>query len=312
MKRVLKTLLTLSLIICMSGCFFVKKDVYILYTADVHGNVDGAINYASLKAYKDNLKKQFGYVSLVDGGDFSEGSDFITNSKGKAAIEIMNLIGYDAATLGNHEFDFGLDILKDNINSMEFPIVCTNIEYIGNKENPLKKVKPYIIKSYGGVKIAYIGVSTSYTVYEASDAYSAVLEDGQPALNFYDIPGDSEDISVWINKIQDTINDVRSKVDYVIIISHLGDKAEKSANVYNMINNTTGVDIVLDAHSHSTIEGAYEKNLEGNDVLLFAIGEQFSKIGQLIIRTDGTFETKFITEIAEKDSTVQAKIDELR
>lgn len=307
MKKLIYLVITILSLLIVSGCGLTKDDIYIVYTADTHSYLTENMNFANVKSYRDSLKKEHKYVSLIDGGDFTEGGNVGTKSKGSEIIELMNITGYDYAILGNHEFDFGLDVLNENIKNAKFEFLGCNI-----LSNVLTTPKPYIIKKYGQTKVAYIGVSTSNTANKGSEAYNYIFdENNNPIVDFYGNPNDPDDNGERLcNKIQETINEVRSKVEYVVIISHLGTNDNPILSSYDLVKYTNGIDLVLDAHSHrSYIET--QTNLDGKEIPMFAIGCHFEKIGQIKIGADGTIEMNYIENYPDKDTTVQNKIDEL-
>lgn len=311
MKKVLITLLTLSLIICLSGCFFVKKDIYILYTSDVHSNVTGQINYANLKAYKDKLKKEGNYVSLIDGGDFSDGTFLGDNSKGSAIVELMNLVGYDYSTIGNHEFYFGLDNLKENIDNAKFKVLCANVKYTGNNKDPFIKVSSYDIKKYGSVKIAYIGITTATALQRSLEEEKKLEEDGKIVVDLYADPDDPEDDgSKLCAYMQDIINSVRNDVDYVVIISHLGSNDNQILSSHDLITYTNGIDLLLDGHAHNVINDTVANN-QGEQIPFLSVGSDFERVGQVRISKDGSITTDYIESINVVDSKIQNRINEL-
>ena len=306
MKKLLNIVLILMLSTVLMGCGLQKDDVYIAYTSDIHGHVNNGMGYAGLKSYIDALKKEHCYVTLVDGGDFSEGEKIAENSKASAIYDIMNDVGYDIAALGNHELDYGLDALSQNLNKAKFDVLCTNIQYTGNKDNPLSKVKPYVIKKYGPIKIAYIGIMTPEVLLEDKNSRTTNMEDGNLVIDVYNDIYDSDGGDAVFKKIQETIDEVRNKVDYVVAIAHLGTYTKCALNCDQLIKWTTGIDIVLDAHAHTDINGEYWENMNGEKVLYFAVGCHLDKVGLIKIKTDGTFETSFVHEYETRDEKLQA------
>ena len=291
--RLCKMFLIFTLLIGLSGCVFIREDIHIIFTSDIHGHVNNGMGYEGLKSYVKSLKRENSYVTLVDGGDFSEGEDIANESKGQEIIDIMNDVGYNIATLGNHDFDYGLDILKDNIDRAKFDIVDCNVKYVGNGEDPFTKIKPYVIKRYGPVKVAYIGVLTPETVLTDKDSYLNCLEDGKLAYDLYHNPYESDGGDAIFARVQEVIDEARSKTDYVVVLSHLGTNHSSAMNTETLINFTRGIDIVLDSHGHTTEDTMWE-NIDGDEVLFFAVGKHFERIGEVIIKTDNTLEWKYI------------------
>ena len=309
MKHIIKTLLSLLFIASLSGCNFEQtEDIFIVYTNDVGGEVNGEIGYAGVKAYVDSLKGENKYVSLVDAGDFLEGT-LATSSNGESIIKIMNEVGYDVVTLGNQEFSFGIDALSKAISDSKFPYVSCNIKYLGKGKNPLKDVKPYIVKKYGWTKVAFIGVITPEIILiDGKKSYNAVTNDGEPLFYFYE---DNDGASLY-EQIQKTVDRVRSKVDYVILLAHLGSNSTiEGFNSYDVISHTSGIDVVIDAHSHTVISGEGVPNKDGEMVVLTSTGEKLQNIGVLDIHPDHTYTTVLYPLIYETDNSIQELIDSL-
>lgn len=292
-NKLLKVLISLMILIGLCGCGFVREDIHIVFTSDIHGHANDGMGYEGLKSYVKSLKRVNSYVTLVDGGDFSQGEGIAKESKGQEIIDIMNDVGYDIATLGNHDFDYGLEALKDNIDKAKFDIVDCNIKYVGNGKDPFTKVKPYVIKKYGPVKVAYIGILTPETVFIENDSYKNCLEGGKLAYDLYHNPYESDGGDAVFARVQEVIDEARTKADYVVAVSHLGRNHESAMNAETLINFTRGIDIVLDSHAHTTEDTMWE-NIDGKEVLFFAVGKHFERIGEVIIKTDNTLEWKYV------------------
>ena len=299
------------LLICVGLCSCKHEqteDIYILYTNDVAGEVYGDIGYAGVKGYKDYLKSEHQYVGLVDAGDFFDG-DFSVSDKGAAMVEIMNAVGYDAVVVGNQEFSIGLEALANNITNSGFDYVSCNMKYLGSGRDPLNKIKPYTIKRFGYTKIAFIGVTTPETMTEGKPSYEAILKDGQLLYSFYE-NGQGKEL---YEQVQKTINKVRRKVDYVILLSHLGSNSvTEGFSSYDLIDNTIGIDVVIDAHSHTVIPGEGVYDAGGYDVVLTSTGEKLHNLGVLIIHPDHTFNTVLYPSVYEKDPSIDELIASMR
>ena len=178
-----KTFLVVSfLALSLVGCNANKdKDIVILYTSDVHCGIDKNIGYDSLSAYKKQLEKD-NYVTLMDTGDNISGDFIGAVSKGEYIIDLMNEVGYDSMTLGNHEFDYGMDILSQRVEQFKGDVLSCNFKYIGKKENKFNKVKPYKIISYGKKKVGFVGVTTPFTIVDSTPSY--FQEDNEFAYSF--------------------------------------------------------------------------------------------------------------------------------
>ena len=304
MSRIISFILSIFIAICN---FFglpislSQDDVIILFTNDVHCAADENIGYAGLAAYKKECLEKTDYVTLVDCGDHLQGSYLGTVSKGSCMVEIMNEVGYDYAVFGNHEFDYGFDILKENIEKSNLQYLCCNITYSGSKENKLKDVKPYEVVEYGGIKVGYIGISTPYTPINSTPAFFA--EDGKQVYYF----GIEKTVSEFYDGIQQTIDDCRNDgADYVVALSHMGIEEEcKPYRSSDLIANTTGIDVVLDGHSHTEMTCNVVGNKTGEPVLLSQTGTKFSSIGKLMITASGNISVGLISEYEKKDAETE-------
>jgi 2',3'-cyclic-nucleotide 2'-phosphodiesterase (5'-nucleotidase family) len=259
------------------------EDIVILYENDVHCVVEG---YSKLAAMKKELQQTYSYVGVVSGGDYIQGNSLGVISRGEYIVKLMNLVGYDAVTLGNHEFDFHLSRLEELIGMMDTKPICSNFQKIG-EEAPY--FKPYSIVSYGDVDIAYIGITTPSTISSSSPAQFKD-ENGEFLYTFH--PTDLYDL------VQANIDSAKAEgAEYVIALSHIG-YAEDSVygdleDVEDLIRNTNGFDVVLDAHSHTVIEGKTVVDEGGNEVLLSSTGTKLEYIGKLTV-SDGKFTTELV------------------
>lgn len=200
--------------------------------------------------------------------------------------------------MGNHEFDYGMEQLKENINRFNGKYLGCNFTYTGQKENALSQIKPYEIVSYSNTKVAYIGVTTPYTTASSSPAY--FMENGEFVYGFSS-GNNGED---FYNVVQKNINECKQNgADYIILLTHLGDGDEfLEYSSASLIENTSGVDAVLDAHAHSQIPSRYYISKDGKDVLLSSTGTKLANFGQLVITRDGLITTSLISKY-DKSST---------
>jgi len=272
--------------------FCAKADtgkIVVLSTNDVHCNIEQVLDssgniknmgYAAVSKYKKEMQAEYGNenVTLVDAGDAIQGDAIGLFSKGAYITQIMNKAGYDLAAVGNHDFDYGFESFISRTKEASFPYVCCNLTYIDSGKTVFE---PYKIISYGGVKIAYIGITTPETFTKSTPAYFQ-NSDGQYIYSF----DEDETGSRLYSAIQKSVDDARLQgADYVIAIGHLGENG--SANAYKsstVISNTTGIDALIDAHSHE-IENDTCKNKAGIDVCRIQTGTKLEAIGKLIIDT---------------------------
>lgn len=308
-KSILLTLLFFVLI-GLAGCSHEQDhDIYILYTNDTHCNARGEnIGFAGVKAFKDQYLNSHTYVSMVDCGDFAEGNEYGEFHKGLKIVMLMNDCGYDVVSLGNQDFMYGVDRVQRMIDDAKFDIVDCNIKYIGHNNTPLTNIKPYVIKKYGHTKVAFIGVMTPDILTEGKPSYDALLEDGELAYSFYK-GNDGQDL--W-NQVQKTVDSVRKKVDYVVILSHLGIETKSEPYTsFEMIANTEGIDVVIDGHSHTVMHGEIAANKNGEGVVITSTGKDIENIGVLTLRKDHTYSTVLYPYVEERDPFILAELDEI-
>ena len=276
----------------------VDKDISIIYTTDVHCGLDLNLGYSALSHYKKTLKKT-NYVSLVDAGDYLQGEFVGLISKGEYIIDVMNKVGYDVVTLGNHEFDYGIDVLSSRLKELKSDITSCNFSYIGKKENKLKMIKPYSIKKYGNRKIGYVGVTTPTTLVEADPRL--FLEDGELAYSF-----SFGTVEEFYNTVQSNIDECKSKgADYIILLSHLGSlKNYEPYSSIDVISHTSGVTAVLDGHAHVDLPWTTYKNKDNIDTLLVDTGYKLNDFASLTISKDGSISHEFINSYEDRDPVI--------
>ena len=283
------------------------KNLAILYTNDVHCQVgdDKTLGYAELSQCKKDLLAEGNYASLVDCGDAIQGNTIGTISKGLYITEIMNEVGYDVAIPGNHEFDYGMSTFLDLTKEAKFPYVSANFMNLKTNKTVLE---PYVIKEYDDVKIAYVGMTTPTTITSSTPAYFKDA-DGNFIYGFFQ--GDGSEL---YKSVQTAVDSARNEgADYVIALSHLGSTADLSPYMSEeLIKNTNGIDVVLDGHSHSVIEGDRVKNKDGDRVLLSSTGTQFQSFGMLYINKDGSMSTGLIKEYDTKDAVISDYIAKIQ
>jgi 2',3'-cyclic-nucleotide 2'-phosphodiesterase (5'-nucleotidase family) len=285
----------------------VQNDVVVLYTNDVHCGVDEDLGYAGLAAVKKEAETKTPYVVLVDCGDAIQGEEMGSVSQGEYPIQIMNKAGYAFGAIGNHEFDYGMTRLSQLIDESDMQYLACNIRYTGKAPNPLSKVKPYVIETYGDKKVAFVGVSTPESIAKSTPTY--FQEDGKFVFDFY-----GSDPDAFYAVIQKNIDEVRSLgANYVVVLAHLGiDDSSAPFRSIDMIKHTTGVDAVLDGHSHSVIPCDVYKDKAGKNVLLSSTGTKLNNIGMMVITTGGEITTSLIGEYPDKDADMTAFVDSIK
>ena len=301
-KRLLSCIVCICMVLCSLNAVVFAKDsetIVILYENDVHCAVEG---YSKLAAMKNELKSEYEYVGVVSSGDFVQGGTLGAVSKGEYIVELMNLVGYDAIAPGNHEFDYTISRLTELYELSETKYISCNFAKIGEEETYFE---PYTIVSYGDVDIAYIGIITPETITSARPSQFR-NENGEIIYTFNE--------SRLYELVQESIDEATEDgADYVIALSHIGyDESGELNDVTDVIENTDGLDVVLDAHSHSVIEEKIVKDKSGDDVLLSSTGTGFENIGKLTI-ANGEFDTELVkTETYTKtDADVDAYIAEI-
>ena len=299
----------LLLVLFVSACSGKESGnevINILYTTDVHCAIDDNIGYASLSAYKKELQKKYSKVTLIDCGDTIQGDYVGAVTKGKYIIEIMNSVGYDLMTLGNHEFDYGMDALQSRISEFKGDVLSCNVSYYGKGENKLSEVKPYRIIDYGTRKVAFIGVTTPTTLTNSTPG--TFKEDGEYVYSFCE-----ESYEKFYNTIQSNIDKCKEEgADYVILMAHLGYGDEfKGFGSMELVKNTKDVDVVLDGHSHKDIACEYIANLDGKYVPICGAGYRMNKFGRIMIAESGDLQVGLISRYDKVDRVVEVKIEEI-
>ena len=294
--------LTFGLFGFSAGKALPDEDIVILYTNDVHCGIEDGIGFDGLSAIKKDELKKSSYVTLVDNGDAVQGTLIGTISKGSYIVDIMNKVGYDFATFGNHEFDYGMSVLDGLVAKANAKYLVCNIDFTGKNKTFLDRTAPYAIKNYGNVKVAFVGAVTPNAITTSTPAF--FQEDGEFV---YDL-NKSATGKKFYHKIQTAVNAARADgADYVILLSHLGtEEGDAPCNSLGVIKNTVGIDAVLDGHSHSVIAQEIVKNKYGIEVVLTSTGTKFANVGKLVISKKGKVSSGLISadDYTKKDAEV--------
>lgn len=277
------------------------KSLVILYDNDVHCGVDG---YTKMAGLRDAiLAADTAYVAIVSSGDFLQGGTIGAISHGEYIIDIMRAMNYDAVTIGNHEFDYGTPVMERLLNRLNAPVVCANFFHIGEEK---AYYAPYVIKTYGYKRVAFVGVCTPESMF--SESYSFYNSEG---AQLYDLKTDKT-----YSLVQQAVDKARSEgADYVVLLSHLGETENMTGvNSPGMVKASKGIDVVLDGHSHSVIEHQYETNLDGQQIAITQTGTQFANVGKLLISRDGHISTTLIpaADIPYSNSRVTTVVDSVK
>ncbi|PKP21245.1 MAG: metallophosphatase [Bacteroidetes bacterium HGW-Bacteroidetes-20] len=273
MKNVITliTLFTALLIINILG--FAQSSIVILHTNDTHSQIDPFMSKSSgevggvLRRYNyiNDVRSKNPHVLLLDAGDFSQGTPFYNFFKGETEITLMNMMGYDVVTLGNHEFDNGSAMLAKQLKKADFKVVCANYNF---KNKKLRKiVKPYTIITYDSVKIGIFGLTT--------DLKGLVSPQTEKELSFLDPV-------VTAKKIVQILKE-KEHCDIIICLSHLGlDQIRKNDVSDKMLaEQVVGIDFIIGGHSHDYLETP----LIINNIQIFQTGAKGAFIGKIELKT---------------------------
>ena len=285
-----------------SGISVDKGDIVVLYTNDVHTHVDNdGLRYSNVAALKNELENAGAEVLLVDAGDHIQGTAYGSMDKGETIIKLMNAADYDLATLGNHEFDYGMEGAMNAIQWADFPYVSANFYHESDGAKTGNVLEAYKVFDFGETEIALIGITTPETFTKSTPAY---FQDGNGNY-IYGIAG-GEDGTALYETVQTAIDAASKEADIVIALGHLGDDAaSKPWTSEELIANTTGLDAFIDGHSHSTVEGKAVKDKAGNDVWLTQTGEYLNAVGKMTIKADGSIATELVKEYKNADDRVR-------
>lgn len=275
-----------------------EKSIVVIFDNDVHCAIDTYPRYAG---YRDAVREaDTAYVLTVSCGDFLQGGMAGLFSQGQFPLDIVNSVGYDAMTVGNHEFDYKLPRFRELTAQISAPVVCVNL----TETDGTRLFKPYVIKKCGNRKIAFLGVLTPVAM--EAESYSFIGPDGIPMLELNE------------NSLIDMVekeagNARRDGADYVVVLSHLGE-VKPSVTSRELISATSGIDVLLDGHSHSTIAQDTVMNREGRPVITSQTGTGFRNLGKLVIGPDGSISTELvpIESITESSEKVSRTVDSVK
>ena len=272
------------------------KDIVILFTNDVHCGVDDNIGYAGLAEYKNRVSAQDNYVLLADAGDFSQGAPIGTLSKGKYLIDIMKKVGYDFCIPGNHEFDYNMENFLSNCYDLNNIIFSAN--FIDLRDNKTV-LNPYKMFELGNKKVALVGATTPESFTKSTPAY---FQDSNGNY-IYTLSEDSSGAKLY-SSIQTAVDSAKAEgADYVILVGHLGiDGTTDRWKSTTVIANTTGIDAVIDGHSHEVYTNMV-KNKAGKEILLAQTGTKLKNIGQLTIDKEGNISAQMIDNVPPTDGS---------
>ena len=281
-----------------------KSEVTILYTNDVHTYIDKQapeLTYAAIAALKQSYQNAGKKVLLVDAGDHVQGTAYGSMDQGASIIELMNAAGYDAATPGNHEFDYGMDRAKELMRDADFPYLSCNWVDLRTNLRVLPEIKVFV---RGGVRIAFVGITTPETFTKSTPAY--FMNKAQTKY-IYDILG-GEDGQKLYSAVQKAVDKAKCLADVVIGLGHLGvDPSSSPWTSEEVIAHTTGFDAFIDGHSHTVMENKQVADASGRLVTLTQTGSYFANVGEMTIAPDGTISTRLVSTYDQEDVAVAAE-----
>lgn len=281
-----------------------KSEVTILYTNDVHTYIDKQapeLTYAAIAALKQSYQNAGKKVLLVDAGDHVQGTAYGSMDEGASIIQLMNAAGYDVATPGNHEFDYGMDRAKELMRDADFPYLSCNWVDLRTNLRVLPEIKVFV---RGGVRIAFVGITTPETFTKSTPAY--FMNKAQTKY-IYDILG-GEDGQKLYSAVQKAVDKAKCLADVVIGLGHLGvDPSSSPWTSEEVIAHTTGFDAFIDGHSHTVMENKQVADASGRLVTLTQTGSYFANVGEMTIAPDGTISTRLVSTYDQEDPAVAAE-----
>lgn len=260
----------LFIILCFAACAPKADHLTILHTNDTHSQVEPKSNgqggYARRMGLIERERQADENLLLVDAGDFCQGTPYFNFYHGRVEIDAMNLMGYDAATLGNHEFDNGLDTLAAVLATAQFPIVCANYDFSGTVMEG--KTKPSVIIRKGGLKIGVFGLGC--------DPKGLISDKNFLPAKYLDP----------YTSAQEAVDKLRAeKCDIVVCLSHLGTYGKAAEDVCDvqLVQNTRGIDAVIGGHTHKLYDNLRVPNLDGDSIPVCQMGKSGAYLGKIVL-----------------------------
>ncbi len=279
----------------------IDKDIVVLYVNDVHCGIDDNLGYQDLVTVKNAYEALGHKVILVDNGDSVQGDTVGTLSKGEYIVDLMNEAGFDVATPGNHEFDYGMDRFFELTKKANFPYVSCN--FVDKDDKAV--LAPYTIIDAEGVKIAFLGISTPKTITSSTPKYF-MNEEGEYIYFFcQDETGEK-----LYKQVQASVDAAKAEgAQFVVAMTHLGTEADCAPWMStDVITNTTGIDVVLDGHSHSVWNEELVKNMDGKNVVLSSTGTKLSNVGVMTLSNDGSIHTRLVNDNGVDGASTKAAV----
>ena len=260
----------------MSVSIFAQQKIklVILHTNDTHSQVEptekSGLKTADMGGYArrmgviNQIRKQEQNVLLVDAGDFSQGTPYFNFFNGRVEVDAMNRMRYDAGTLGNHEFDNGIDTLAVILKNVQFPEISSNYKL----ENTALKgmLKPFVILKRNGMRIGIMALNVN--------PKSLIFEKNYKGMEYEDPIRKANEVSTFLKK--------KEKCDVIICLSHLGaDTTKMEVNDFEIAHKTSNIDVIIGGHSHSMITNVTVKNVIGKPIVIAQMGKSGLYLGRI-------------------------------
>ena len=303
MKINAATTLFAAILSAAATCFAAKSRVVVLHTNDTHTHIDdGRISFSEIAAEKERFEAAGENVILVDAGDYVQGTALGGYDSGRSAIEIMNAAGYKVATLGNHEFDYGIKTLFSNVASAKFRTVsCNFIKHSAANDTGRRVFPAYTVVTSGTVRVAFVGVTTPTTLVSAKPS---TFLDPTGSYRAYDFIAGERGEALYA-AVQEAVNEAAAHADYTIVLGHLGISPDCAGYMStDVIAHTTNFVALVDGHSHSEYTGSRVRNAAGQDVILTQSGSYLGLLGCLVLEDGKCVMAGTIYARGDKDAKV--------
>lgn len=279
--------------------------VVVLHTNDTHSHIDdGRIAFSEIAAEKARLEAAGENVVLVDAGDYVQGTALGGFDAGRSVVGIMGAAGYDVATLGNHEFDYGIATMFENASRAAFRTVSCNFVRRRSADDPGSLVfPPYAVVTSGTVRVAFVGVTTPTTLVSAKPT---TFLDPTGTFREYDFMAGERGDALYA-AVQKAVDEAAAHADYTIVLGHLGVSPDCAGYMStDVIAHTTNFVALIDGHSHSEFTGTRVRNAEGKDVVLTQSGSYLGLLGSLTLEDGRCVMAGTVYSRGDRDSKVAA------
>ena len=302
MKHSALYVLHLAFFAALTG-FAAKSRVIVLHTNDTHTHIDdGRVAFSEIAAERARLEAAGENVILVDAGDYVQGTALGGFDSGRSAIDIMNAAGYDVATLGNHEFDYGIDAMFANVRRAAFRTVSCNFVSRKSANAPASPAFPcYTVITSGTVRVAFVGVTTPTALVSAKPS---TFLDPTGSYRAYDFIAGERGEALYA-AVQEAVDEAAKHADYTIVLGHLGISPDCAGYMStDVIAHTTNFVALIDGHSHSEYTGSRVRNAAGKEVILTQSGSYLGLLGCLALEDGKCVMAGTIYTRGEKDAKV--------